>query len=383
MVGISRRNLLRSLGGVAAGGAAISALGGSPIADAGQPHWGEDHPGGPVFLDHNENAYGPSEKVQAAIRNASSSSSRYPRFECDSLVSRIAALHRVTPEHVLLGCGSTDILRQAAANLIGPGEKLVQASPTFPALGAFARSRGVEVLDVPLNKRHQYDIDALLAGVGNSAGLVYICNPNNPTGTVTPRVDTDRFLAKVPGNIITLIDEAYYHYVVPSSSYASYLDRPSANPRVLVCRTFSAAYGLAGLRIGYAVGAPELVRRLSAGQLPYGIGSISAIAAVAAIDDVDYLKLAVQRNANDRQEFMNRINVAMLRAFDSHSNFVLFDTMRPADMVFNHLKNHGVVVAPPVPEIERYLRVSLGTPPEMREFWRVMDLLPPTGKMAM
>jgi histidinol-phosphate aminotransferase len=383
-VPISRRNLLRSLGGAAFGGAVFGALsGGTQAAEPSEPNSAEDHPSGSIFLDRNENAYGPSEKVSAAIRNALSSSSHYPRFEYDSLVSKIAVLHNVKPEHILLGCGSTEILQQAAANLIGPGEKLVQAFPTFPALGTFARKRGVEVLDVPLNKRHQYDMEAILAKLGNSASLVYICNPNNPTATVTPRAEIDTFLGKVPDNVTILIDEAYYHYVVPSSSYASFLDRPSANSRVLVCRTFSAAYGLAGLRIGYAVGAPELLRRLSAGQLPYGIGTISAIAAAAAIDDADYLKLAIQRNSNDRQEFINRINVAMLRGFDSHSNFVFFDTMRPANTVVDHLKNHGVIVAPPVPGIERYIRVSLGTPPEMREFWRIMDMLPPTGKMAM
>jgi histidinol-phosphate aminotransferase len=382
-VPISRRNLLRSLGGAAVGGSAVGLLGGARFAEGGQLDWKADHSNAPIFLDHNENAYGPSEKVLSAVRNALSNSNRYPRSEYESLTSKIATLHKVKPAQILLGCGSTEILRQAATNLIGPGEKLVQASPTFPALSDFVRSRGAEVVDVSLNKRHQHDMDAMLAAAKSSASLIYICNPNNPTGTVTPRADIDAFLDKLPANGIVLIDEAYYHYVVPSSSYASYLDRPSANPRVLVCRTFSAVYGLAGLRIGYAVGAPELVRRLSTGQLPYGIGTISAIAAATAIEDGQYLKSAIQRNANDRQEFMNRINVAMLRALDSHTNFVFFDTMRDAEMVVHHLKSHGVIVPPPVAGIARYIRVSVGTPPEMVEFWRVMDLLPPTGKMAM
>jgi histidinol-phosphate aminotransferase len=382
-VPISRRNLLRSLGGAAVGGSAVGLLGGARFTEGGQPDWKADRSNAPIFLDHNENAYGPSEKVLSAVRNALSNSNRYPRSEYESLTSKIATLHKAKPEQILLGCGSTEILRQAAANLIGPGEKLVQASPTFPALSDFARSRGAEVVEIPLNKRHQHDMDAMLSAAKSSASLIYICNPNNPTGTVTPRADIDAFLDKLPENAIVLMDEAYYHYVVPSSSYASYLDRPSANPRVLVCRTFSAVYGLAGLRIGYAVGAPELVGRLSTGQLPYGIGTISAIAAAAAIEDGQYLKSAIQRNANDRQEFMNRINVAMLRALDSHTNFVFFDTMRDAEMVVHHLKSHGVIVPPPVPGIEKYIRVSLGTPPEMAEFWRVMDLLPPTGKMAM
>jgi histidinol-phosphate aminotransferase len=151
----------------------------------------------------------------------------------------------------------------------------------------------------------------------------------------------------------------------------------------LVCRTFSKAYGLAGLRIGYAVGAPATIRRLSAGQLRYGVGTLAAMAAAAAFDDVEYVQQVVERNANGRQEFLNRINGAMLRALDSQANFVLFNPMRPVDMVIDHLKSHQVIIAPPFPAMREYMRVSLGTPDEMLEFWRVMDLLPPTGKMAM
>jgi histidinol-phosphate aminotransferase len=365
------------------GGAAVRSLGGVPFSEASQPMLDPDQPRGPIFLDHNENAYGPSEKVRAALRDGLSRGNRYPRYEYESLISKIAALHAVGTDQIILGCGSSDVLRQAAATLLGPGKKLVQASPTFPALGMYAQSQGIEVVNVPLNHRHQHDLDAMQAKAGNSAGLIYICNPNNPTATVTPRGDIENFLQKVPASTTVLIDEAYHHFAIPSTNYASFLDRPSQNPRVLVCRTFSTVYGLAGLRIGYAVGAPDVVKQLSPVQLRYGVSTISAVAAAAAIDDGDYIKQAVKRNADDRQEFMNRLNIAMLKALDSHANFVFFDALRPVDIVIDHLKEHGVIVAPLVPAMDKYVRVSLGTPPEMREFWRVMDLLPPTGKMAM
>ena len=137
------------------------------------------------------------------------------------------------------------------------------------------------------------------------------------------------------------------------------------------------------MRIGYAVGAPDLLHRLSASQLRYGISVISAKAAAAALDDDDYVHTAIKRNSDDRQEFMNQVNIRMLRALDSHANFAMMDPLRPVDMVLDHLKKNNVLVAPRIPAMEKYIRVSFGTPHEMQEFWRVIDLLPPTGKMAM
>jgi histidinol-phosphate aminotransferase len=138
------------------------------------------------------------------------------------------------------------------------------------------------------------------------------------------------------------------------------------------------------MRVGYAIAAPDIARRFSAaGQLHYGVGVLSAKAAVAALEDSEYVRLSAKRNADDRQEFMNRINGGMLRALDSHTNFVMFDPMRPPDQVIEHLKKNNILIGAPIPVLDKYIRVSLGTPPEMDEFWRVWDLMPPTGKMAM
>jgi len=151
----------------------------------------------------------------------------------------------------------------------------------------------------------------------------------------------------------------------------------------MVTRTFSKIYGLAGMRVGYAVAAPDVARRLSAGQLHFGVGSVAAKAAAAALDDSPYVRLSAKRNADDRQEFMNRVNGGMLRAIDSHTNFVMMDPLRPPDEVIEHLKKNNIRIGPPIPAMDKYIRVSLGTPAEMDEFWRVWDLMPATGKMAM
>lgn len=377
---ISRRSLLRNLGVGAVTGTAMESF---TYARVLQPPPGSGQLTLPVLLDHNENAYGPSEKVLAVLAEAPSCGNRYQRQEYEVLRTKLAALHAVKEDQILLGCGSTEILRLSAMAFTGPGKKLVQAVPTYGSIRHFAQTMGAEIVEVPITRNYEHDLATMLARAANSAGLVYICNPNNPTATLTVRKDIEDFLQKLPQNLTVLIDEAYSHFVNPHLNYASFLDRLVNDPRFIVCRTFSKVYGLAGMRIGYAVGASELLRKLSATQLRYGISTIAARAASAALDDTGYVSLAVKRNANDRQEFFNQVNARMLHAIDSHTNFALMDPLRPVDMVIGHLKQNNVLVAPPIASMPKYLRVSFGTPVEMQEFWRVVDLLPPTGKMAM
>jgi histidinol-phosphate aminotransferase len=391
---ISRRDLLRGFGTGAVVGAAAPALRGWPIAAATEAAlWGNSVPAAedaqsapaadPVLLYRNENPYGPSEKVLGVLRESAASGNRYPRNEYDTLKDKLAALHKVRREQIVLGCGSGEILCMAAATFLGPSKKLVQAVPTFPALGKLARGAGVEVADIPLNKRYEHDLGIMLDRARSSGGLVYIANPNNPTGTVTPRKDIEAFLGKLPSNVTVLIDEAYHHYASPSAAYESFLDQSVGDPRVIVCRTFSKIYGLAGMRIGYAVATPEISQRLAAGFPSWSVSVVSARAAIAAVDDVDYVRLGVKRNTDDRQEFMNQVNARMLRAIDSQTNFVMVNPMRSPDEVIEHLKKNNILIGPKYPILDKYIRVSLGTPREMQAFWRAWDLMPATGKMAM
>src|SRR6266576_3519759 len=193
---ISRRNLLRSLGTGAVVGAAAPALRGWPLAPTREAAlWRNSAPlaqradgataADPILLYRNENPYGPSEKVLGVLRESAAIGNRYPRTEYDTLTDKLAALHKVKRERVVLGCGSGEILCMAAAAFLGPDKKLVQAAPTFPALGKLAQGAGGEVAEVPLNKRYEHDLGVMLDRARTSAGLAYIVNPNNPTGTIT------------------------------------------------------------------------------------------------------------------------------------------------------------------------------------------------------
>lgn len=372
---ITRRNLLSRLAATAVSAGGLHAV--TRIALAQSPSVPTTNaPAGPILLWRNENPYGPSEKVLAALREASPESNRYPHTEYDVLVSKLAALHRVRPKQIVLGCGSSEIQRLAVEEFLGPAKRLVQASPTFPQPGKMAEGIRAEVTSVPLNKMYEHDLGAMLAQCHASTGLVYIANPNNPTGTLTPRSDIETFISKLPATTMVLIDEAYHHFAGGTAAYVSFLDRPLADPRVMVTRTFSKIYGLAGMRVGYAVAPVETASRLAARRLAFGVGVVSAQTAAAALDDAGYVALAARRNASDRQEFMNQVNARMMRAIDSHANFVMLDPRRPVNQVFDYLKKNNILVAPPVPQMNKYLRVSLGTPDEMRQLWRVIDQMP-------
>jgi histidinol-phosphate aminotransferase len=390
---LSRRNLLRNIGAGAIVGAAAPALRGFPLAPATEAAlWGNSAPAQParaagsvlvepILLYRNENPYGPSEKVLAVLRESAAAGNRYPRTEYDTLLDKLAALHQVKREQIVLGCGSGEILCMAAMTFLKPGKKLVEAAPTFPALGKLAQTAGIEVADVQLNTRYEHDLPAMLDRVSPSTGLVYIVNPNNPTATLTPRKDVEAFIAKLPAGVTVLIDEAYHHFVSPGADYQSFLDRPIGDPRVIVARTFSKIFGLAGMRIGYAVATPEVAKRLAAGFPGWSVSVVSARAASAALDDVDYVRLGIQRNAADRQEFLTQANARSLQPIESQTNFVMMNPQRPPDDVIKFLKERNILIGPKYPALDKYVRISLGLPGEMKIFWDAWDQMPPAAKM--
>jgi histidinol-phosphate aminotransferase len=379
---ISRRSLFRQLGAGAAVSLGIPSLARAASIDE-DPVVGPLSATGPVRLHRNENAFGPSPAVVSAIRAASVSVlSRYPEAPDAMLRRKLAELHSVGADRVVLGCGSDDVLAMAIA-AFGVGRKVIVANPTYDAFVSRARKSATEIIAVPLRSDYTHDLEAMLSRADVATGLVYICNPHNPTGSVTRRRDLEAFIAKLPPSTIVVIDEAYHHYVGGSSDYASFIDRPINDPRIIVTRSFSTVHGLGGLRIGYAIASSDTAARLEAAGMSNNINAVAAISAVTALDDVDHVRTIVRRNADDRQEFANQANARMLRVVDSHANFVLLNTGRPAVELIEHFKKNGVLVAGPFQPFDKHIRVSLGSPVEMREFWRVWDLMPANHAMPM
>lgn len=373
---LSRRKLLQALTAGATAAAAAPALAWPHALGAGPEPPRASMPGGPILLNANENAYGCSPRLLDALHEAANFANRYPVSTYGPLTERIAAMHKVTPDHVLLGVGSTEILRMAPLAFTGAGKKTVMASPTYEVVARQTTLAGAELDQVPLAADWTHDLDAILAHTDARTGLVYVCNPNNPTATITPRKDLETFFAKLPSNAYILLDEAYHHYVEPSDRYVSFLDKPIDHPRLIVARTFSKIYAMAGMRLGYAIAPPDVVTQLRAHHVDNGITNLTARVALTALDDTETAAQNAKTNAADRQEFFRQVRARKLKAMDSQANFAMFETGRPVEQVIAYFTENNISVGRKFPPLNTHLRVSFGTPPQMKEFWRVWDLMP-------
>ena len=334
-----------------------------------------------ILLDSNENVYGPSPKVIEAMAASLHGANRYPR-NVDSIVERIATLNNVRRQQVILGCGSTEILRMGAFAFLGSGKQLVKASPTFEAIQHYAAAAGSQVIEVPLTPTFAHDLDAMLARMDQTTTLVYICNPNNPTASLTPRKDLEDFIAKLPAHTYVIIDEAYHHYAGNSGMYACFIEHPVDNDRVIVARTFSKVYGMAGMRLGYAISSPKTIQRMRQFASEDNVNVLVAQVANVALDDTDSVNDFVRRNADDRQEFFNQAMARTMKPIDSHANFVMMDAFHPAQELIDHFRQNKILIGRHFPPMDTYIRVSLGRPEQMTAFWRVWDTLPyPKGSM--
>jgi histidinol-phosphate aminotransferase len=365
---ISRRHLLRRLGAGAAAAAAVRSVAELPAAAA--------PPNGIIRLDRNENPYGPSPKAVAAMLDAAeTAANRYSNAESEALRQQLARFHNVPRECIVLGCGSSEIMRLTADAFLGSQRSAIVAHPTFDWIRVCAERVRAGVVAVPLRHDYSHDLPAMLARTDDSTGLVYICNPNNPTGTLTPRGDLEAFIRELPAGAHVLIDEAYHHYAGASADYASFIDRPIDDSRVVVARTFSKIYGLAGLRIGYAIASPEAARRLADCRLADGVNIVAVCAAAAALEDRENVARSARRNVDDRQEFVNQAHARMLKPIDTQTNFFMMNTERHAIEVVEGFKRNGILLPPPVTGFEKHIRVSLGRPAEMQAFWRTWDVV--------
>ncbi len=372
---LSRRSFLGSLGAGTAAAALQIPFPGATIAVARTTSISRSGKTG-VRLDSNENAYGLAPRVKQAIQEAIGQAHRYPDAARREFSDLVAQKHRVSTEQVLIGCGSVELLQAAARALTGPKKKVVLASPTFEVIGRAAEALGAQVVRVPLTKDFAHDVSAMREQLGEDTGLVYICNPNNPTASLTPRKDLDAFISKLPSQTYVLIDEAYHHYATDSRDYVSFLDRPSDTDRVIVLRTFSKIYALAGMRLGYGIGPRGAIESM---RQAVGLenGNIAVLrGAVAALEDDGTMQLSVRRNAADRAEFMKQAHLRKLSPIPSYANFAMMDIGRPVPEVIEQFKKKGVHVGRPFPPLDTHLRVTFGRPEDMKAFWAAWDQLP-------
>ncbi len=326
-----------------------------------------------IILNANENAYGPSPRVLQAMRDALPFCNRYPDAQRDDFLSSVAQLHHVSYKQLIMGHGSTEILRMCVDAFAGPGKRVITAAPTFEVISWCAKARGAEVVTVPLTSNYSHDLGAMLDKVDANTTLVYICNPNNPTASITPRTDIETFIGKLPAHTYVLIDEAYHEFAAASPGYRSFIEDPVRIDHVIVSRTMSKIYGLAGLRLGYSFSAPQTIQLLQPFQLDQNANMVALMCSVVALDDQGSVASAVVRNGNDRSEFIHQAQARNIRYIPSHTNFVMMDAGRPAPPLIEAFKKRNILIGRPFPPMNNFVRISLGLPDDMKSFWSVWD----------
>jgi len=323
-----------------------------------------------VQLDQNENPLAPSMEERRALADAIDLANRYPDAE-GRLVRKLAARHGVEPENILMGCGSTELLKICPDAVIGPGSELVQAHPTYPTIDRYTRVRGGEVISVPVDGQGRADLEAMRRRISGRTRLLYLCNPNNPTGRIIPRQEMERTLDGVGGEVLVVVDEAY-HELVDHPDYESVLGRAAERENLVVLRTFSKVHGLAGMRVGYGVAHTETIKMLRPHRLVINLNNPAIHAAMAALDDVVLHQETIRMNAQARDSLMEEMPRFGGRPLPSQAGFVWMDFGRPTRPIREALAGHHVYVRT-YRHSPEHLRISTGTPDQLAALYGAME----------
>ncbi len=320
-----------------------------------------------VKLASNENPLGPSPRALEAARAALADLARYPDGHGHALREAIAARHGVDPACVVLGNGSNDVLDLIARAFLGPGTEAVMSAHAFAVYPIATRAAGAEAVMAPA-RDFGHDLEAMAARVTARTRVVWIASPNNPTGTRLAPERLRAFLEALPPHVVAVVDEAYHEYAAPAGE-AGALAWVAALPRVVVTRTFSKAYGLAGLRIGYGVAAPEVAELLNRVRHPFNVNAVAQAAARAALADEAHIARSVALNREGMAQLEAGLRDLGLGWIPSAGNFLCVDVGREAAPVYEALLREGVIVRPVAGYgLPRHLRVTVGLPEENRRF---------------
>lgn len=365
---ISRRQLLISTSAVAAGltlgrnAARAEWLASSPLSLE------EEKVKVRARLDSNENPHGPSERARRAMTDAFNEGCRYPGKQNKKLEELIAKKEGLSTDQVILGAGSGEILRMAAMAYGPQGGELLTAHPTYEGLETAAHTIGAFVHRVPLNKNFEHDLDAMDQRTTQAVRLVFVCNPNNPTGTIVSGDKLRAFCKEVSRRSIVLVDEAYHDYV-EAPEYSSMIDLVREGHNVIVSRTFSKIHAMAGLRVGFGFARPDIVARLR--QFRGMINILGLHAAMASYQDPEFQNLSRKKNAEARSYLYKSLDELGYKYIPSHANFVFFKLGKDVQaQAFRETmeKKYGILVGRTFAPYTDHCRVSMGTMDEMKLF---------------
>ncbi len=361
---MDRRNWFRLMGATGAAVALnpISKLYASNIYH----HPLDDGSNGLARLCYNENPYGPSEKARQAIIDNFDIAHMYPFAYMDELAQMIANKEGVSRECVVLTAGSREGLNSTALTFAEKGGNIVAPFPTYQALMRYAKGIGMHAYDVPLKGDMSHDLEGMEKRITSRTALVFICNPNNPTGNIMSADKVRSFCKAISNRTVAFVDEAYYDFVT-DESYASMVELVKEDLNVIVSRTFSKIYGLAGIRLGYMIARPDLASRIRSNLM--ASPSIPALmSAKAAYEDQDFYKFSFEKNSEGKEIIYAALNELGLKYVPSHTNFVFFKSGRDIVQLNQEMKDKGVLVGRPFPPLLDWCRISTGKIEDVQKF---------------
>jgi histidinol-phosphate aminotransferase len=329
-----------------------------------------------IKLASNEGPYGPLAVAEKAMRDCLRQTNRYPEAGFRALREALAEKHGVPPDRVFVGAGLSGIIHHLAVAFLEPDDEVAFCSPTFTAYRLEAIKMGARPVEAPLTSSGACDLEALALGVGRRTKLVYVTSPNNPTGNIVTRRDLGTFLDKLPDNVLVVLDEAYFEYVEHPDYPDSIREFAGVERPLVVMRTFSKIYGLAGLRVGYAICPPEVVRACSKVQNPYEVNSVALATARASLDDETELKWRQAENRTNRDRLVMGLRALDHETLPSAANFVRIQ-VGDAAAVASALEKNGIIIRPLTSMGDPSgVRVTVGTADEIDAFLNAFSRLP-------
>ncbi|MCP3772437.1 histidinol-phosphate transaminase [Paenibacillus sp. MZ04-78.2] len=326
-----------------------------------------------IKLASNENPFGCSPKAKEAIAAMLDQVSIYPDGGAVELTNAVAGKLGVQPNQIIFGLGSDEVILMIARAFLTPEDETITAYPTFPQYRHNAEVEGAKVIEVPVDANGKHDLQAMLGKVNSRTKIVWICNPNNPTGTMLSEAEITSFLEAVPKNVMVVLDEAYAEYNV-SGQYPDSIKLLEKYNNVVVLRTFSKIYGLASLRIGYGVGHPDVVRSINQVREPFNTTSFAQKAALAAVNDDAFIESCREANANGIRKLTAKFAELGLPYFDAHGNFIMVDVKRDGGAVFQGLLRKGIIVRhDPSWGYPTMIRVTVGSEEQNNKFLGALE----------
>ncbi len=320
-----------------------------------------------IKLASNENPLGPSPRAIEAIHRFAETVHLYPDGSAHDLRQALAAYHNVPADHLFFGNGSDELLHFLGVAFLAPGDEVIEGDPTFSRYDAAAIMHDAPLRKAPV-RNHTLDLDAMAALFTDRTRMVFIANPNNPTGTIVTQAEADRFMDQVPERCVVVFDEAYHGYI-ESREYPETIEYVRNGQNAVVLRTFSKIFGLAGLRVGYGIARPEIVRLIEKVREPFNVNLIAQAAACAALLDTAHLERSARVNSQGKRQLQAAFDELGLEHAPSEANFLWFNTGRSASTVADGLMRRGIIVrAFDSPGTEQFIRVTIGTPDENARF---------------